>query len=278
MLNISAVSDEVTEYSNKWNQRLCEELGDVQRCDLVRVDATRARFEDAIKTYDPSMVIFYDHGSDDALWGSDVRELLDYGNVGTVAGREVYTMACSSGKKLGPEAYRKGCKAFWSYDKPFSFVTSDEEVFGSLANMGLVLKLRKALNWGESVAAVKEEYNRVIEGLKAEGGHGWSVVALINDRDALVCWWSGCEPLSDCPFRRLGIRVFGRMGQKMTKTAAVGVAALFTFYAVALYGYLNLMYDHYGRAVADPGYVGLLGLLCAEFMVVHEYFMALDQR
>jgi len=253
-------------------------LADYQHSDLVDAAAVRSTFEAAVKASDPTLLVFYDHGSEDAWWGSDGKKLMDYSNVGLVSGREVYTMACLCARKLGAEAYRKGCRAFWGYTEPFSFTTDQEAVFGKLANKGLLLNIKKGKSWAEAVESVKAAFTDEVDRLQKEGGNGWAVVALINDRDSLVCWTSESQPPSDCPFRRAGINLFGRPGQRMTKGSAVAMILIFTLYFTALYGYIDLMYSQYNKMVLDMGYAAFLGLFLAEVLMIHEYMKSLDRK
>jgi len=239
----------------------------------------RAKFEEKVRTENPNMFVFYDHGSEDAWWGSDGKELMDYDNVGLAGSREVFTLACLCAKRLGSEAYRRGCRAFWGYTEAFAFTTDQEEAFGRLANMGLILKVKNGLSWGEAVQSVKAAFTAEIERMREEGGNGWAVIAMIGDRDSLVCWTADSEPPSDCRIRNLGIKLFGRAGQKMTKTATLLIALFFSLYTGALYGYLNLLYDrHKTVLVFDSGYLGMLGLLVVEVAILSEYMRVLDQR
>lgn len=279
ILNVVSVSDQVTEFSAKWNNRLFAELDPISHVDLVREKATRANFEAEVAKNTASMIVFYDHGGAKCLYGSDLQPILDCSNSCLMRGKEVFTMACLSAQKLGAKAYREGCKAYWGYCQPFSFVTDREEVFGTLANMGLILRLKKGYSWARCVEEVKAAYDRVIEELRTVSGAGWAVVALINDRDCLVCWTDQSQPPSDCMFRKTGIFLFGRAGQKMSKTAALSTAFLLSLWTLAIYSYLNLMYDLYGTCtVWDWGYVGLLGVLPASFILLREYLVTLDQR
>lgn len=279
ILAVAPVSDSVTEYSANWLELLFAELGPQTHVDLSRRDAVRASFEDAVRLHAPEMVAFYDHGSEDALWGSDGRTILDYSNSHLMAGREVYTMACLAARKLGPKAYREGCKAWWGYLEPYSFVTDDEAVFGKLANRGLLLRLGRGLSWEDCVREVRSEYDLAIENMRAKPGAGWTVIALVNDRDCLVCYTDLSQPPSDCPWRNLGISVFGRAGQKMSKTAAVTMSLLFVSLTVVLFRFMEAVQDAYGSPlVPDLGYAGLAGMVVCTVALTGEYMRTLDQR
>lgn len=225
LLEVAPCFEQITEYSLRWSQRLHEELGE-KHVSCLRDTAVRDVFEDYVEEYDPELITFYDHGNEDVLVGNDEKPLLDTGNVGILKGRDMYTMACLSAKRLGADAYRKGCRAYWGYTQPFSFVTTDEEIFSILANMGLILKRKERLSWEECVSRVKDAYNKRIEELGDEG-NPWTIIALISDRDCLVCWTDVTQPPSDCTFRNFAVRIMGTPGQKLSKPCVLATIAYY---------------------------------------------------
>ena len=186
LLEVAPCFEPITEYSLRWSQRLYEEL-DEKHASCLREDAIRDIFEDYIEEYNPELVTFYDHGTETALIGNDEGPLLDSRNVSLLNGREMYTMCCLAAKDLGPEAYRKGCKAWWGYTREFSFVTTEEEMFGKLGNKGLILRRKEHLSWEDCVSLVKDAYNEHIDELR-DNGNPWIIISLVGNRDALVCW------------------------------------------------------------------------------------------
>ena len=230
LLEVAPCFEEVTEYSFRWSQRLYEELGE-KHVSCLREEAVRWNFEDYVEEYDPELITFYDHGNEDALIGNDEKPLLDTKNAGILKGREMYTMACLSAKKLGAVAYRKGCRAYWGYTDPYSFTTTDEEIFGRLANMGLILKRKEHLSWEDCVSKVKDAYNEEID----RGGNPWTIIALVADRDCLVCWTDENQPPSDCAFRNMAVRLLGTAGQKLSTPFALATVAYYASWGYGFY-------------------------------------------
>ena len=267
LLEVAPCFEEVTEYSLRWSQRLYEDL-DEKHVSCLREDAVRDTFKDYIKEYDPELVTFYNHGSENALIGNDETPLLDSRNADLLNGREMFTMCCLAAKKLGPEAYRKGCKAWWGYTKVFSFVTTDEAIFSELANMGLVLRRREHLSWEDCVSRVKEAYNVEIE----KGGNPWTIISLINDRDALVCWTNANQPPSECAFRNMGIKIFGTAGQKLSKSA---VYSIIVFYAAWGYGVYSVYQLKGSNVVLEGIYTALALMFLSPIIILKEYLKRL---
>ena len=237
LLEAAPCFEEITEYSLRWSQRLYEEL-DEKHVSCLREEAVRKIFEDYVREYDPELVTFYDHGTEGALIGNDEKPLLDSGNVGLLKGREMYTMACLSARKLGADAYRKGCRAYWGYTQSFTFTTPDEEIFSRLANMGLILKRKEGLSWEECVSRVKDAYKEKIEELR-DGGNPWTIIALVTDRDCLVCWTDVNQPPSECAFRNMGVMLLGTAGQKLSRPCALATVAYYGSWGYVLYSILE---------------------------------------
>ena len=276
-LEVAPCFDEVTKYSIRWSQALHEELGE-RRVSCCREEAVRQGFEDYVKRYNPELITFYNHGTEDSLIGNDENPLLDSGNVGLINGREMYTMCCLAAKRLGAEAYRKGARAWWGYTETFIFTTTDEAIFGQLANLGLILRRKKGRTWDESVKEVKEAYNEKIERLR-EGGNPWTVIALVHDRDALVCWTDTSPPPSDCYARRLAIRVLGTPGQHLSKTAVAALALFFASWGYALHDFGHQVWELKDTALSlKGGYIGFAGMLVAIILLSREYISWLGKK
>ena len=263
MLNVAPDFDAATVYSAKWNQRLMEEL-DEEHHSLLAEDAVRSNFTNYVKELNPDLVVFYDHGVEGALIGNDMRPLIDSRNVNLLSGREMYTMCCLAGQNLGPEAYRKGCKAFWSYTQVFSFVTTDEETFGRLANLGLILRIKERLSWEDCIKRVKDAYNEEIN----KGGNPWTIISLINDRDALICWTDANQPPSDCTFRKLSIKLFGKAGQKLSQSFVLTTIA---YYIAWGYGVHETLQLEGSNIVLEGAYTTLALMFILPIALIREH-------
>jgi len=271
--------DQATQYSFKWNANLMKELT-LERIDLKEENWDREPFETSMnENPDIEMLVYYGHGAKDGLWNQGATGyVVDSDNVVLLKGREVYTLCCLAGAELGKEAYRKGVKAFWSYSRPFSFVIEDEEIFGRLANLGLILRRKTGCSWCDAVDQVEDAYDLEIGKLQDGRGNPWTIFALINNRDCLVCWNDENPPDSDCTFRRIGIALLGSAGQKITKKAAVSFILILISYGVALHDYAHQVYELKGTCISlEGGYLGFLGMLFGGWILIREYLKWLSR-
>ena len=195
LLNIAPCWEEITAYSLKWNKSLMAALTQV-KAQLLGGEATRIKYMEAVKDPQIRTVVFYDHGSSQGLVeDGGAGYILDEKNLDTVKGKEVYTMCCLTAGDLGKEAYKRGTPIWWGYKDAFSFMAQAEEIYGRLANMGLLLVKNDGLSWRQDYEKVIEAFNEEIK--KAETGDPWVEITLINDRDALVCWATWNEPSTE---------------------------------------------------------------------------------
>ena len=265
ILGCAPCFDEVTQYSFKWHERLYESVKG-EKVELLKGEAVKDKYNQAVKTHNPHIITFYDHGDETSFIGNDLKALLDSGNVDTTSGREVFSMCCLTAKTLGVEAYRKGCKAWWGYTKPFSFITTSEETFCTLANMGLLLRLEEGCSWPTALGKVKEAFDKEVD----NSDDPWVIVSLVNDRNALVCYTDETPPKSDCLFRNLGIRLFGTSGQKMSRKCGVTIVLFYIFYGMSAYGYLKENLQG-----LEVGCIGLAGMLASSLILLEEYLRQL---
>ena len=202
LLNLAPCWEETTAYSLKWNQRLMAALRGCVFSQLLGDKATRLKYMEAVKDPQIRTVVFYDHGSSQGLVeDGGAGYILDESNLDTVKGKEVYTMCCLTAGDLGKEAYRRGTPTWWGYKDAFSFMPQQEEIYGRLANMGLLLVKNDGLSWRQAYEKVVEAFNEAIK--KAETGDPWVEITLVNDRDALVCWANWNEPPTESLLTRI---------------------------------------------------------------------------
>jgi hypothetical protein len=208
--------DEVTEYTRKWVEEVREEIVK-QNYQFVFLSngVKREDVENVLKREDVDTLIFYDHGNEDCLWGSLSEKVIDTNNVDLLKGKVCYTLACLSGKKLGVEAWKRGCKVYIGYEEEFVFTIDEEELFKECANSGILKKLRDKVSWKEAFEYMKQKFNECIE--KAQSF--WTKVWLAHDRDCLVKYDAEQPPKTKCMFRKLAIKLFGeRLGWKISLT------------------------------------------------------------
>jgi len=209
--------DDVTAYSWRWAERLkkaVEALG-WSVVELGGGPVPRAEAEDAVSKNPGAPFAFYDHGTEDALWGSEAEAVVDLKNVEKLAGRVVYTMACLSSKKLGATAYTQHGCIYIGYVREFAFTPYDEELFCEAANSGFIAYAKGEPDWAKIKEAMVEAFNEAI----ARAEDPWTRTWLTWDRDALRVYAPGADqPEAECPLRRLAVKLLGpRAGWRMSR-------------------------------------------------------------
>lgn len=121
----------VTHYFYYWSEDIVKEakkrLSGV--IDLKRGKACRKLVESYLEKQKPEIVIFNGHGNDTCIAGNDEEPLIESGkNSYLLKGKVVYMRSCDSGKTLGPQAIKEGCKAFIGYRELFRFWTDKASV------------------------------------------------------------------------------------------------------------------------------------------------------
>ena len=154
----------MTEYSSAW----CRELYDSHQFAKVSLEneSVRAKVEAVI----PRMLIlcFYDHGSEDILWGNDEKPLIDLENILKFKGVPVYTLACFSSSVLGRKAVEAGIPVYFGYSKPFGFYPYRQEYFKIQASV-LWKALEKNATWKEAFETFKKKCLDLADELDANG-------------------------------------------------------------------------------------------------------------
>jgi hypothetical protein len=249
--------DEATEYTFKWIQEVRDEIVK-QNYDWVFLSdgVSRKDVENILKREDVETVIFYDHGSEDALWGSNTEKVIDTDNVDLLKNKDVYTLACLSGKKLGVEAWKKGCKTFVGYENTFVFTTDEEELFKECANSGILKKLRDKVSWKEAFEYMKKKFDECIDKAK----EFWTKTWLAHDRDCLVKYAFDQPPITKCFFRKLAIKLFGfKLGWRLTVKLFIGLVLFLIGYGIALHDFCHQVWEIKGTVLSlEGGYVGFL--------------------
>jgi len=218
--------DTPTDYSYKWAGELAEEVKKKFHLTDLSNGVSRAQVEEAIKSKDPHLIVFYDHGIEGAWIGNSAGEhVIDITNVQLLIGRIAYTMCCRSGKGLGVEAYRKGCKVYVGYADDFTFNIQDEHLFKDCANYGLKLWLRGESNWARIKQSWIEFWNKAIDSTSDP----WTKMFLRSDRDALRVIAKGVDEPTEtkCLLRSLALKLFGtRLGWKITRKTGLSILTL----------------------------------------------------
>lgn len=210
MLVCAPKFDNATSYSYEWSRELVDLLkkhGFVVK-DISGGIVKREDVENSL--VDVSLYVHYDHGSEDCHWGGAHEKVIDLGNVNLLSGKEVYCMNCSSAKKLGVEAWKRGAVAYWGYVEEFVFTTDALDAFKEFANYGLKKRL-EGLSWKECLEKTKERAKEIINELIRNGKY-IAASALLHNMENLVCYTPSEPPKSRSVFRRLALRLFGAKG------------------------------------------------------------------
>jgi len=97
--------------------------------------ATRQNLESFATKHHPDIFFLNGHGSDYQVAGYNNEIILDYNNVITVAGANVYALACNSAAKLGSQAMQCGAKGYIGYNKEFILLSNSSKTAHSKDEM-----------------------------------------------------------------------------------------------------------------------------------------------
>ncbi|MEM2281438.1 MAG: hypothetical protein QXZ68_05560 [Candidatus Bathyarchaeia archaeon] len=201
--------DEASRYSYEWSREIVNHLQakGFKVTDLSGRTVSRNEVEEALKQNPGAFLIFYNHGSEDCLWGSRTEKVVDLENVWMLSGREVYTCACLSAKKLGVKAYAEDCTAYWGYTDVFAFTTEALEEFKQFANIGIIIRI-EGKSWLEAYEQAKALAEKLAEKLVSEGKY-FSAVLIRRDAEILACYTEEHPPETKCLLRRIAVNLFG---------------------------------------------------------------------
>lgn len=265
--------DEATAYTFKWVQEVKEEL-QKQGYNVIFLNnnVKRKDVEDIIKNQKIDLIIFYDHGNEDCLWGSSSEKVIDTNNIELFKGKEIYTLACLSAKTLGVEAWKKGIKVYIGYVDVFVFSSSEEELFKESANSGILKKIRDKVSWKEAYNYMIQKFNECIDKAK----EFWTKVWLAHDRDCLRKYDEEQPPETKCPLRKIAIKLFGEKGWKITRKFLLGLILFSIGYGIALHDFAHQVFQLKGTVFSlEGGYVGFLLMILSFFLILYELFKQL---
>ncbi len=271
VLAVAPCFDTASEYSFRWWERLREAIKDkVELQELLRDMAVRSAFEANVETFKPDAIVFYDHGSDDCLCAQDGQDcVLDSKNIDKVAGKIIFTMACLSARKLGAQAYARGC-VYVGYVETFTFTTQDEQLFCTAANSGFIAYVNGEKDWAKVKAVMVEAFNKAME----QATDPWTKMWLQWDRDALRVYAPGADtPGTRCPFRMLAIKILGpKLGWKISRRHALGWIFYLVGFGIALHDFAHSVWELKGTALSlEGGYIGFALCFIGFVFLVSDY-------
>jgi len=118
--------DITTAYLCEWSEKIIDfaKSKGMEVIDLPREKANRKDFLGKLKKFNPKIVFFNGHGSDSAICGHGMDEVLIKINKdeGLFGSKIIYSRSCDSGKKLGKFIVDKNpSSAFIGYENKFLF-------------------------------------------------------------------------------------------------------------------------------------------------------------
>lgn len=242
---------------------------------LVKEKAVRENVEKYLRENPELRIAHYDHGSEDKIWGNDKRPVIDLENVDLLQGRICYNDNCSSAKKLGVEAWKRGA-IYWGYDDVFYFTTDAAEEFKEFVNSGIKAYADGIKDWKECLRIAKQTAAKLIDKL-IKAGKALAAACLRHDRDHLHCWGpeKPGEGQADCLFRKVAIKLFGSdVGWRLGRSFPASVALFFFGLGVLLHDYAHALWQVGGiREILSfqGGYIGagisVVGFVLAYYQV-----------
>jgi len=277
-LLVAPVFDEVTPYSYDWSREvknILESKG-YEVKDLSGKEISRKDVEKHLDDID--LFCFYDHGSENALWGSREEPIIDLSNVKLLSGKEVFTMACLSAKKLGVEAWKSKSKVYWGYYEVFSFTTDSLEEFKKFANCGIKFRL-EGKSWKECLSLAKDLGNKLAEEL-SKAGKFIAASCMRHDVNALRCY-NAEAPATKCIFRKIALKILGKIGWFITRLRGLSILLFGIGFGVALHDFAHSLWEVGGyREVLSPqgGYFGFALMLLAFILEFGDFIRLVKKR
>jgi len=145
--------DQASEVSFKWYRDALREIRQKSSWSIEALPkemVTRENFERKIADVD--IFAYWDHGNYDKLADQNKDNLVDCNNSHLLSGKEVFTLACMSSKKLGRDAVDKGAKLYQGYREPFVFALPPfDKIFEIPANSGIIARVDNDIEQSERI-------------------------------------------------------------------------------------------------------------------------------
>lgn len=183
--------DTATEYSYAWAEDFINKIKDDPSVDyesLLGSSATRDNFNSKMPYKD--VLVFFDHGNKNCLFAQNAKRLIYRGNIGCLAGKKAFTMACLSALELGALAYHTGCTEYWGAVESIGFTLVDADLFGEVFVDGAYERYIEE-------KPITEVYDNMInhfDAQKEKTDNPWTKIWLEKDKDMWRCWYCDNPP------------------------------------------------------------------------------------
>ncbi len=158
--------DEATYYLSKWSEpsiKLAESKG-IKIMDLHLDKANNKEIESRLLKQSPKFVVFNGHGNENKVFGHKDEPLIVLGkNENLLSGKIIYSISCSSAKKLGPKSIESGAINYTGFEDDFFLVFEPDKFSRPLEDKTAKLFLSPSLLFIESVIKgnkIKEAYEK----------------------------------------------------------------------------------------------------------------------
>lgn len=246
--------------------------------DIAKDDAVREKVEQTLKEHPNVLVCHYNHGAEDAWWGSDSRKCVNINNVEVLANRECYAQNCSSAKKLGVEAWKLKA-TYWGYTDVYVFTIDEKEYFKKFNNYGIKLRI-DGEEWSEALKKTKKLAEELVKEL-LDKGKAFAAACLHRNAEILVLYDEEHPPTSDCLIRRISIKLFGpRIGWKLTRMFPLSLALFFLSMGVMLHDFCHecWLYGGYSEILSLHGfYIGFILAIVSFLLAYYQIFVTLKK-
>ncbi len=121
--------DTATFYLSKWSEPLikkCKNKG-FRVFDLKGSKANIERFNSIVSSKKPSFLILNGHGTKNAIFGQDNKQLLSMKNLDLPGKPIIYSVACETASGLGKDAVNNGVQAYIGYSQKFIFIADQNK-------------------------------------------------------------------------------------------------------------------------------------------------------
>ena len=125
LLVTNPACDPPTEYLDSWSAGIIEAVKkqkDVLVLELRKQEVNKENLTKLIEQHQPQLVLFHGHGGEGHIQGFKYNILVQCGeNEHLLKDKIVHSLACDSGKKLGPDCIQIGTVAYIGYKEEFKF-------------------------------------------------------------------------------------------------------------------------------------------------------------